>query len=119
MTRDNGLSPLSVSDFELETLLADRRLAQQIRFILEVERLKNVLRMTPLLDGSRRENDAEHSGSAAAASTCITLGVKAVKPSATRFLATDHAASRVYEVMMPPSWRRQRIGPSRAGRKST
>lgn len=37
------------------------RLERQIRFVLEVDRLKRVLRRTVLTDGSRRENSAEHS----------------------------------------------------------
>jgi putative hydrolases of HD superfamily len=37
------------------------RLEQQIRFILEMDKLKSVFRQTWLVDGSRRENDAEHS----------------------------------------------------------
>jgi putative hydrolase of HD superfamily len=37
------------------------RLAQQLRFIVEIDRLKTILRQTPLADGSRRENSAEHS----------------------------------------------------------
>ena len=37
------------------------RLATQIEFVLEVEKLKNVLRQTSLVGGHRRENDAEHS----------------------------------------------------------
>lgn len=37
------------------------RLAQQIEFIVEVDRLKQVFRQTLLMDASRRENDAEHS----------------------------------------------------------
>ena len=37
------------------------RLARQIEFILEIDKLKQVLRQTFLTDGSRRENDAEHS----------------------------------------------------------
>lgn len=37
------------------------RLAQQIQFILEIDRLKQILRQTLLTDGSRRENSAEHS----------------------------------------------------------
>ena len=37
------------------------RLARQIEFILEIDKLKQVLRQTSLADGSRRENDAEHS----------------------------------------------------------
>src|ERR1700679_2019103 len=36
-------------------------LARQIDFILEIDRLKSVLRRTSLLDRSRRENTAEHS----------------------------------------------------------
>ena len=37
------------------------RFRQQINFILEVDKLKNVLRKTILMDRSRRENSAEHS----------------------------------------------------------
>jgi putative hydrolase of HD superfamily len=37
------------------------RLDRQFRFILEIDKLKHVFRRTYLLDGSRRENDAEHS----------------------------------------------------------
>ncbi|MDX3458573.1 HD domain-containing protein [Streptomyces sp. ME02-8801-2C] len=37
------------------------RLAAQIAFIAEVDRLKTVLRLSPLLAADRRENDAEHS----------------------------------------------------------
>jgi putative hydrolase of HD superfamily len=37
------------------------RFEQQIRFIVEIDRLKTVLRRTLLTDGSRRENSAEHS----------------------------------------------------------
>ncbi|MGI0490393.1 HD domain-containing protein [Alkalinema pantanalense CENA528] len=42
-------------------LPASPRLHQQLTFILEIDRLKQVLRQTLLTDGSRRENDAEHS----------------------------------------------------------
>lgn len=38
-----------------------RRLAQQIDFIVAVDRLKQVFRQTRLIDDQRRENDAEHS----------------------------------------------------------
>lgn len=41
-------------------MLSDR-LEQQIRFVLEIDKLKNVLRQTLLTDGSRQENSAEHS----------------------------------------------------------
>lgn len=37
------------------------RLEQQIRFILEIDKVKNIIRQTPLSDGNRLENDAEHS----------------------------------------------------------
>ena len=37
------------------------RFRQQIEFIVEVDKLKNVLRRTILMDRSRRENSAEHS----------------------------------------------------------
>lgn len=37
------------------------RLAQQLAFLLEIDRLKLVLRQTRLLDDPRRENSAEHS----------------------------------------------------------
>ncbi|HEX8374957.1 MAG TPA: HD domain-containing protein, partial [Geminicoccaceae bacterium] len=40
-------------------------LARRIRFALEADRLKGVLRRTRLVDGSRRENSAEHSWHAA------------------------------------------------------
>ncbi|MBN3947055.1 MAG: HD domain-containing protein [Nostoc sp. NMS7] len=37
------------------------RLTQQIQFIIEIDQLKQVMRQTLLIDGSRRENSAEHS----------------------------------------------------------
>lgn len=37
------------------------QLTQQLQFILEIDRLKGVQRRSLLLDGSRRENSAEHS----------------------------------------------------------
>ena len=39
----------------------DERLIKQIEFLIEVDKMKNVLRQTVLTDKSRRENDAEHS----------------------------------------------------------
>jgi putative hydrolase of HD superfamily len=41
-------------------MLTDR-LRLQLAFLTEIDRLKLVLRRTPLSDGSRRENSAEHS----------------------------------------------------------
>ena len=37
------------------------RLSQQLRFLIEIDRAKQILRQTLLMDGSRQENDAEHS----------------------------------------------------------
>jgi putative hydrolase of HD superfamily len=37
------------------------RLSRQLAFSLELDKLKTILRQTLLTDGSRRENDAEHS----------------------------------------------------------
>ncbi len=37
------------------------RLEKQIRFIVEVDKVKNIFRQTYLADGERKENDAEHS----------------------------------------------------------
>ncbi len=47
----NGVDMMTTSD----------RLEQQIRFILEIDKLKTVLRRSYLLNGSRYENSAEHS----------------------------------------------------------
>ena len=41
--------------------LCAARLHQQINFIIEIDRAKNILRQNLLTDASRRENDAEHS----------------------------------------------------------
>ncbi len=40
---------------------SDSRLSAQIAFIVEIDKLKTILRQTLLMDASRRENDAEHS----------------------------------------------------------
>lgn len=45
----------------LETFASTPRLAQQLRFIVEIDQLKGILRQTLLTDASRRENSAEHS----------------------------------------------------------
>lgn len=49
-----GVLPLDLGD-------VPQRLAQQMAFMVEIDQLKNVLRQTPIADGSRRENTAEHS----------------------------------------------------------
>jgi putative hydrolase of HD superfamily len=41
--------------------LQNNRFKQQIEFIIEIDKLKQVFRQSILIDGTRRENDAEHS----------------------------------------------------------
>lgn len=41
--------------------MANQRLEQQMAFLLEADKLKTILRRTPLTDNSRQENSAEHS----------------------------------------------------------
>jgi putative hydrolase of HD superfamily len=41
--------------------MQNNRLERQLQFILEIDKLKLILRQTLLTDGSRRENSAEHS----------------------------------------------------------
>lgn len=54
------------------------RLAAQLDFLREVDKLKLVLRRSPLMDGSRRENSAEHSWHIALAA--MTLAEVAAQP---------------------------------------
>ncbi len=41
--------------------MAGDRLAKQLAFIVEIDKVKSIIRCSRLFDGSRRENDAEHS----------------------------------------------------------
>lgn len=41
--------------------MPEDRIARQIAFLVEADKLKNILRQTPLVDASRQENSAEHS----------------------------------------------------------
>jgi putative hydrolases of HD superfamily len=41
--------------------VTDTRIEQQVRFLMELDKVKRITRQTPLADGSRLENDAEHS----------------------------------------------------------
>lgn len=50
----------------------DDRLTQQISFILELDRLKTVIRRSYLFDQSRRENSAEHSWHVAMLANVLT-----------------------------------------------
>ena len=44
-----------------ENTIADSRLKQQINFISEIDKIKNIFRQTYVTNLSRQENDAEHS----------------------------------------------------------
>jgi len=48
------------------------RLDQQIEFVLEIDKLKTILRQTTLCDASRRENSAEHSWHLAVMANLLT-----------------------------------------------
>ena len=39
----------------------DENLIKDMDFIIEIDKMKSIIRQTGLIDGSRRENDAEHS----------------------------------------------------------
>ncbi len=41
--------------------MISKRLKNQLEFLVEIDKMKSVLRRTLIIDGSRRENDAEHS----------------------------------------------------------
>ncbi|WP_214409976.1 HD domain-containing protein [Sphaerisporangium fuscum] len=45
----------------MTTVPDKERLLAQVGFVVEIDKLKRVLRRNTLMDGSRRENDAEHS----------------------------------------------------------
>jgi len=42
-------------------LTMDQRLEAQLAFLVEIDKMKSIIRHTPLMDRSRRETDAEHS----------------------------------------------------------
>jgi len=44
-----------------QRLQPNQRLEQQIRFIIEIDKLKKIMRQSRITDDSREENDAEHS----------------------------------------------------------
>ena len=41
--------------------IKNEKIKKQIEFVLVIDEMKNVLRRNLVVDGSRRENDAEHS----------------------------------------------------------
>ena len=53
-------------------LIENERLTRQLDFIIEVDRLKSVMRRSPLVDGSRLENTAEHSWHVALAALLLS-----------------------------------------------
>lgn len=57
----NHHSALSTQHWTLAFIPHDPRLDRQLRFLLELDRLKGILRQTRVLDGDRQENSAEHS----------------------------------------------------------
>jgi 8-oxo-dGTP pyrophosphatase MutT (NUDIX family) len=65
-----GNAPVGVTA-SLDADPSPESLAQQIDFILEIDRLKSVQRRTSLLDRSRRENTAEHSWQIALMATLL------------------------------------------------
>ncbi|MDE1992146.1 MAG: HD domain-containing protein [Rhizobiaceae bacterium] len=63
--------PERITADHLQSFVGDRRLVDQLVFILEVEKLKTVLRRTMILDRSRVENDAEHTWQLALMATVL------------------------------------------------
>ena len=62
MSKGDSDEKLAVGKKKRGTRLIDsKRFKSQIEFILEIDKLKKILRRTPLLDRSRQENSAEHS----------------------------------------------------------
>ena len=53
-------------------LIENERLTRQLDFIIEADRLKGVMRRSPLVDGSRPENTAEHSWHVALAALLLS-----------------------------------------------
>ena len=53
-------------------LIENERLTRQLDFIIEADRLKSVMRRSPLVDGSRPENTAEHSWHVALAALLLS-----------------------------------------------
>ncbi len=62
MSKDFSEEKARVEKVENEARrISSERFRRQIEFILEVDKLKKILRRTTLMDGSRQENSAEHS----------------------------------------------------------
>lgn len=62
MLEKSSLEKIMADNLDLELPVAKKeRFRKQIEFILEIDKLKRIMRQTILLDRSRRENSAEHS----------------------------------------------------------
>ena len=55
------VKPTEPMEPEIPSHKSDSRIEQQLSFLVEADKLKNVLRRTLVTDGSRQENTAEHS----------------------------------------------------------
>jgi putative hydrolase of HD superfamily len=64
----------------------DNRLPQQIEFLLEIDKLKQIFRQTYLTDESRKENDAEHSWHLAIAAVLLYEYADEPKPDLLRVI---------------------------------
>jgi putative hydrolase of HD superfamily len=53
------MEPTNVSFDEVATLFP--KIAQQMTFLMEIDKLKAIIRQSPIINENRRENDAEHS----------------------------------------------------------
>ena len=73
------------------THMANERLTQQIAFLVEADRLKTIVRRTPVSDNSRLENSAEHSWHLALAAMILhEYGPHGVDPSRVLELVVVH-----------------------------
>jgi putative hydrolases of HD superfamily len=68
---DNATGMAEASRPVSATIAQDETLERQLDFLVEIDRLKSVLRRTPLLYADRRENSAEHSWHVAMMATVL------------------------------------------------
>jgi len=57
------MNQCTIDNTNIRSLISDPRLARQLDFILEIDKLKAVIRRNLILNGKRNENTAEHSWS--------------------------------------------------------
>lgn len=68
---------MEMNAMEEKTKQEKERLEKQIRFITEIDKVKNIFRQTYLADGKRKENDAEHSWHLAISAVLLKEHMKA------------------------------------------